>query len=123
MTVSAARFEADWKVAPMLVDPTPELTASPVLLTIEIAGAEEDHCATEDTSCCVPSLKVAVAVNCCVLPRVTDAFAGDTASDCAVALVTTREAGDALIPWKEALMLTVPCATPVARPLLRVATE
>ena len=106
----------------MLVDPTPEVTASPVLLTIAAAGLDDDHCATEDTSCCVESLKVAVAVNCRVVPKDTDALEGLTARDWTVALVTVRDALAALIPWNEALMPTVPGATPVARPLLMVAT-
>src|SRR5512133_3815481 len=105
----------------MLVEPLPLLIASPVLPTIATAGAEDVHCATEDTSCCVPSLKVAVAVNCWVTPSATDAFAGEIASDCTDAFVTVRDALEAFIPWKEALIVTVPGATPVARPLLMVA--
>ena len=68
MTVKTARLEADPKVAPTLVDPTPEVTASPVLPTIAAAGLDDDHCATEDTSCCVESLAAAEGVSLASLP-------------------------------------------------------
>jgi hypothetical protein len=65
--------------------------------------------------CVVPSLKVPVAVNCCVAPLAIDGFAGVTAIDCSVAAVTVRTV-EPLIPPDVALIVEVPTPAPVARP-------
>ena len=61
------------------------------------------------------SLKVPVAVNCCVAPRRCDGFAGVTAIDCRVAAVTVSTV-EPVTPPNVALIVEVPVATAVARP-------
>ena len=69
------------------------------------------------------SLKVPVAANCWVEPFGIEGFAGVTAIDTRVAGVTVNTV-EPVMPVSVALMLLVPAATPVARPLLViVATE
>jgi hypothetical protein len=61
------------------------------------------------------SLKVPVAVNCCVRPFATEGFAGVTAIDCSVAAVTVS-AVEPLLPDCVALIVDVPTVVAVARP-------
>ena len=64
-----------------------------------------------------------VAVNCCVAPALIDAVAGVTAIDCSVFVTVNTAAGEVTVP-SVAVMLLVPAATPVAKPLaLIVATD
>jgi hypothetical protein len=71
----------------------------------------------------VPSLKVPVAVNCCVAPLVIDGFAGVTAIDCSVAAVTVRSV-EPEIDDDVAVIVEVPTPAPEARPAaLIVAVE
>jgi hypothetical protein len=63
----------------------------------------------------VPSLKVPVAVNCCVAPLAIDGFAGVTAIDCNVAAVTVSKV-EPLIDDDVAVIVEVPTPAPVARP-------
>jgi len=77
-------------------------------------------------TCMVPSEKLPVAVNCCEVPRGTSGFAGVTAIDCKVALVTVNVVLPTMPP-KVACMVEVPGASAVATPcvpgeLLMVAT-
>jgi hypothetical protein len=72
----------------MVVDPVPTALASPAVLIVATAAAEELHVAVLVRFCVLPSEYVPVAVNCCVLPLVIDAFAGVTAIDTSVAAVT-----------------------------------
>src|ERR1700731_4277597 len=74
-----------------------------------------------------PWVKLPVAVNCCVEPRLMLGFAGVTAIETRVAFVTVRFALS-LKPWNAAAIVVVPIETPVATPsllgtLLIVATE
>jgi hypothetical protein len=92
-------------VARPVADPTvamagvPELQAAPVVVT-SMDG---------------PKLKVAIAVNCWVVPTGIEAVAGITASDTNVAVFTVKVA-EADRPPKVAVMTDVPGATPTARP-------
>jgi hypothetical protein len=61
--------------------------ARPAALIVATVTAEELHVAVVVRFCVVPSLKVPVAANCCVLPFGTDGFAGVTATDTSVAAV------------------------------------
>jgi hypothetical protein len=72
----------------MVVDPVPTALASPAVLTVATAAAEELHVAVLVRFCVLPSVYVPVAVNCCVLPLTTDGFTGVTAIDTSVAAVT-----------------------------------
>ena len=63
-----------------------------------------------------------VAVNCCLLPAATEAVVGVTAIETNTAAVTVNVADPLIVP-DAALIVAVPCATPVANPpLLTVAT-
>jgi hypothetical protein len=84
--------------------------------------AEELHVAVLVRFCVVPSLKVPVAVNCCVPPFGTDGFAGVTAMDTSVAAVTVSVVLP-VMPLEAAWMVVDPVPTAVARPaVLIVAT-
>jgi hypothetical protein len=72
----------------MVVDPVPTALASPAVLIVATAAAEELHVAVLVRFCVLPSEYVPVAVNCCVLPLVIDAFAGVTAIDTSAGGVT-----------------------------------
>ena len=66
----------------------------------------------------VPSLKVPVAVNCCVPPAVTVTLAGVIASDCSVPVPTVRVVVP-FTPKAEAVIVTDPPFLPNAMPLER----
>jgi hypothetical protein len=68
------------------------------------------------TSCVVVSLKVAVAVNCAVVPVATDGFAGLTVIRETVALVTVTTVLPLVDP-EAAVMIALPVATLFAKPL------
>lgn len=67
----------------------------------------------------VLSLNVPVAVNCCVLPAVTDGLAGVMAMDVRVPLLTVNVVV-AVTPDELAVMVTAPSFLPNARPELRI---
>lgn len=80
-------------VAVIRVVPEPWPTARPVCEPIvATAGFAAAQVTSEEMSCVVPSLKVPVAVNCCVPPGASEALAGVTAMDCSVAVVTASVA-------------------------------
>jgi len=64
-------------------------------------------------SCVELSLYVPVAMNCCVSPRATDGFSGVTAIE--LRAMTVREVFPET-PFKVAVIMLVPPATPVAFP-------
>jgi len=69
-------------VAVTVVEPPPAVVASPALLMVATAVADELHVAVLVRLLVEPSLNVPVAVNCCVLKSVVaDGFAGVTAMD------------------------------------------
>jgi hypothetical protein len=72
----------------MVVDPRPTAVASPAVLIVATAAAEELHVAVLVRFCVLASVYVPVAVNCWVLPLAIDPFAGVTAIDTSVAAVT-----------------------------------
>ena len=61
------------KVAVIVALPVPTPVAKPVLLTLATAGADELHVTELVRFCVLPSVYVPAAVNCCVLPRATEA--------------------------------------------------
>ena len=69
------------QVALTVADPVPTPVASPVLLTLTVEMVSEAQVAVELRSCVLPSLNVPVAMNCCVVPKAIEGFAGVTAID------------------------------------------
>lgn len=66
--------------------------AKPVALTAATDGFDELQVACVVTFCLLPSLKVPVAVNCCVVPAAILGFARYTARDVSVADEIVSEA-------------------------------
>src|SRR5271170_3541309 len=77
---------------------------------------EEDQRTLAVTSWTVPSLKVPVAVHCCVTPAVTVAESGAMAMDCNVAEVTAMALDGLEMPVKDAEICVAPADSPVALP-------
>src|SRR5277367_2934955 len=102
--------------------PTPAAVARPALVIVATDGVAEAHVTLLVTFCVLLSLKVPVAVNCCVAPLVMLGLAGVTAMDCSVAAVTVSTVEPEIAP-EVALTVEVPAEAPVAKPLaLMVAT-
>jgi hypothetical protein len=96
--------------------------ANPAVLIVATVTAEELHVAVLVRFCVVPSLKVPVAVNCCVPPFGADGFAGVTAMDTTVAGVTVSVVLPLMLP-ELAWMVVEPVPIEVANPaVLMVAT-
>jgi hypothetical protein len=122
VTVSVVLPETVPEAAWMLVDPAPAALASPVVLIVATAAAEELHVAVLVRFCVLPSVYVPVAVNCCVLPLTTDGFTGVTAIDTSVAAVTVSVVLPETVP-EVAWMVVDPVPTALASPaVLIVAT-
>ena len=100
-------------VALIVLVPTAAAVASPVT---ETGAPVDDHVTDPVRFCVVLSVKVPVAVNCCVRPLAIDGFAGVTAIDTSVAWVTVRTVDPTIAP-DVALMVLVPTAAAVASPV------
>ena len=109
----------DPELAVIRAGPVPTLEASPwafvALLIVAMAGALELHCTVLVRSCVLLSVKVPVAVNCCVIPRATLGIAGVIARETKAAGVTFRLVEPVIAP-EDAVILVLPTATPVASP-------
>ena len=101
----------------MVVVPAALAVARPLLATVAVAVVEELQVACAVTSRVVPSEYEPEAVNCWVFPAGTLGLSGVTAIEDKVAAVTVRVAVPDL-PLKAAVMVAVPAALAVARPLL-----
>src|SRR3984957_13553114 len=90
VTDSALDPPTEPTLAVMFAIPWVTLLATPAegpsLLIVATAGVSELHCTVPVMFCVLPSVKVPVAVNCCVVPRGMEGIAGVTA-------VETRNAG------------------------------
>src|SRR5271163_3447852 len=115
VTVSNVEPEIDNDVAVIVEVPTPAPEAKPTALIVAVAVVPEDQVTLDVRFCVEPSLKVPVAVNCCVAPLVIDGFAGVTAIDCSVAAFTVSKV-EPLIDDDVAVIVEVPTPAPVARP-------
>ena len=108
------------EVAVMVAAPGPTPVATPLLLMVAMLLEELDQ--VTGTACEVPSEKVPMAVNACVVPPAMLAVPGDTAMLVSVAEVTlSATAGDVTVPDEVvtfAVMLVLPTASDVARPPL-----
>ena len=101
----------------MVAVPVPAPVASPAALIVATFVSDDDQVAVEVTLPVVPSLYVAVAVNCWVAPSAMLGLAGVTAMDDNVAeVVETVSVAVPLTPVTVAVMVVDPAATPVARP-------
>jgi len=107
--------------------PTDKAVPRPVELTVATASMAELQVTDAVKFCWVPSVKVPVAVNCCVVPSAIDGMAGVIVIDVRAALPTVRMADPDTLP-NDAEIVDCPEATLVASPivplaLLTVATE
>jgi hypothetical protein len=100
-----------------LMEEVPAATADakPAALIVATLVVADAHVTVLVKFCVLLSLKVPVAVNCCVSPFARDGFAGVTAIDCSVAAVTVNVVEPEIAP-DVALMVDVPADAPVAKP-------
>ena len=108
----------------LIVDvPAFSAVASPAALIVATVVVPDAQTALLVKSCVVVSLKVPVAVNCCVFPAATDGFAGVTAIDTNTAAVTVSVVVPLIDPDAALIVTGPPIFTPVASPVaLIVAT-
>jgi hypothetical protein len=99
--------------------PVAAAVAKPPAAIVATLGVAETHVTVLVRFCVLPSLKVPVAVNCCVRPLATEGFAGATAIDCNVAAITVSVVLPLTAP-DVALMDEVPVATVVANPVVLI---
>ena len=120
--------DADPVIAPTFAEivavPTPAPLASPAEFTGPICRLEDVQPADCVTSWIEPSLYIAVAENCCVVPLAIDVTPGLRAIDVTTGGVTDN-AAELLIDPKVALTLAVPIPAPDTSPpvLTRAALE
>lgn len=85
MTVNVVEPDIAPEEAVIVDIPVAMLLASPFvsgpLLTVATVAFEELQCTVVVTLCVLPSVKVPVAVNCCVVPRGIEGIAGVIAMD------------------------------------------
>ncbi len=114
------------EAAVMVTVPRFEAVAMPLTVIDTMLFFDELQVTVPVMICVVPSENVPVAVNCCNVPRGIDAFAGVTAIETRVALVTVRIALEEMLP-ELAVIVEVPAAIPIASPgtpfTLMLATE
>jgi hypothetical protein len=118
--------DADPLIAPdaavIVALPSPTLVARPELLTLATVAADEIQLAEFVKVCVLPSLKVPVAVNCCVVSSGMLAVGGPTAMETRTGAVTVKLDDPEIAP-DVAVIVVPPCATDEANPaLLMLAT-
>jgi hypothetical protein len=116
VTVNSLEPLTEPEAAEMFAVPCATLVAKPAELIVAVAGVPDDQVAVLVRFCVLPSVYVPVAVNCSVVPGAIDGVAGVTAIDTSVATVVVSVA-DPLTEPDVAVMVAVPCATLVARPV------
>ena len=96
----------------------PEANPAPVPKSSMVAanGSDEFHSTSEVMSCCVLSVKVAVALNGSVVPGAMLALVGVIAIALAPTLFTCSAGVVALTPWREAVKVALPARFAVASP-------
>lgn len=109
------------EVAVIFALPAVTPMARPVVLTVASA-LDVVQVRPEVRVCVVLSLKWPVAVNCWVPLTLTEALAGLRVMDCKVAgaAVTTRAAELLVMPLCVAVTVTLPAATPLAKPAVLI---
>ena len=107
------------ELAVIMAEPVPTLVASPCVFTaltiVATVAVSELHCTVLVTSCVLPSVKVPVAVNCCVVPRGMLGIAGVTAIETNTAGVTFSVVELVIEPEVD-VTLVLPTVTLVASP-------
>lgn len=91
------------------------MVAIPVELIVATTRFEEIQVAVELTSCVVASVKVAIAVNCCLRPAARVGEVGVTAMDVITAGPTLMLSGE-LTPPDVAVMVAAPADFAVIKP-------
>jgi hypothetical protein len=114
------------EVAVIVAVPIPALLASPVLLIVAVLNVSLDHVTVLVKSCVLPSVKLPLALNCCIVPSASIGVAGVIPSDTSAAEVTVSVVDPVTVPTV-AVIVAMPCpwllATPCVPPaLLIVAT-
>ena len=103
VTVSTVEPVTPPELALIVLVPTPAPVANPPATMVATELGDDVHVTEPVRFCVLLSLKVPVAVNCCVRPFVTDGFAGVTEIERNVAAWVTTGAGIAIPPLTEAL--------------------
>lgn len=115
-TVNEVVSENAPTVPVIVVAPAATVVASPEPLTVATEADEEVQVTPLDKSWLLPSLYVAVAVNCWLMPIPRVSPTGVTAMDTMVGVVTVTVV-DCEIPAKDAETLVEPAATVLNNPL------
>jgi hypothetical protein len=122
-TTSVADPLTEPELMPIVVVPVPTEVANPavpvLLLMVATVAAVELQWPVWVRSCMLPSVYVPVAVNCCVVPKGIVAVGGLIAIETSAAAVTVSTV-ELLTEPEAAVMVAVPCATPVANPVLLI---
>ena len=85
------------------------------MLIVATAGVSELHCTVPLISCVLPSVKMPVAMNCCVVPSGIEGIAGVTAMETRTAGETIKVAEPEIAPTV-AVIPVLPMAPLVANP-------
>src|ERR1041384_3904030 len=121
-TVRVPLAENDPVAAVIVAVPVVMDRARPLALTVAMATDEDVQVTVLVKSWLVASLKVPVALNCCVAPKGIDAVWGVTARDTITAELTVKTVEPDMEP-KEAEIVVCPTPVPVPwPPLLMAAT-
>ncbi len=121
VTAACAVPVIDPEVARIVDAPTPVPVPRPVGLIDTTAVFVEFQETVLVTFCVLPSLYVAIAVNCSVDPLRIDGVGGATEMDARLGAKTANEV-DPVIDPSFAWTVEVPCVTPVANPAALIVT-
>src|SRR5207253_4928086 len=115
LTVTAALPVAPSLVAVIVTAPAATPVTSPVDETVAVAGALDTQVIARPDST-VPAASFGLAASCTLAPTSTSAVAGLITTE-ATGTFATVTAADAFFPSLVAVIVVVPAATPVARPV------
>jgi hypothetical protein len=127
VTLNSVEPATEPNVALIVAVPTATLLAIPLLLIVAEDCVSDAHVAAAVKSCVVLSVKVPMAVNCCVVPKAMEKLFGVTAMETSAAALTVSVVEPCTEP-EIAVMVADPVAKLAANPcvpllLLIVATE
>ena len=103
------------EVAEIVAEPRARAVASPPAVIDATLASDEAQVTAPVMSCELPSENVPVAVNCWSVPKNMTAFAGVTAIETNIALVTVRVAVEEMLP-RVAEIVETPGESPLERP-------
>ena len=115
VTTRFVEATTDPEAAVTVVPPVASPVAKPPPLTVATPGADDVQLTRPVTFCVLPSVKVAKALNCCVVPSGIAALAGVMVRATRAGALTVR-AAEPLIGPDVALMLTLPCELLLTKP-------